>query len=117
MADFIPDAVMVPLGHSGPGDAATRLTRLHAEFAAILQAFLASTSATRDHVHFLTASPADTLLFPQIRPPFRAAPLSTGPIAGMGSPMVDARPMREFSESIGGMPGAAGRLVRLADGL
>ncbi len=64
MADFIPDAVMVPLSHSGPGDAATRLARLHVEFSAILQVprvYVRHQGTT----HFLSGSPTDTLLFPQ----------------------------------------------------
>jgi hypothetical protein len=67
MADFIPDAVMVPLSYSGPGDAATRLTRLHVEFSAILQAprvYVRHQGTT----HFLSGSPADTLLFPKTDP-------------------------------------------------
>jgi hypothetical protein len=67
MPDFIPDAVKVPLGYSGPGDAATRLARLHVEFSPILQAprvYVRHQGTT----HFLTGSPADTLLFPQSDP-------------------------------------------------
>ena len=64
MADFIPDAVLVPLCYSGPGDAATRLARLHSEFSDLLQ-------VPRVYVrhqgtsHFISGSPADTLHFPQ----------------------------------------------------
>ncbi len=64
MADFIPDAVLAPLGYAGAGDAATRLAKLQAEFAAVLR-------VPRVYVrhqgtsHFITGSPADTLLFPQ----------------------------------------------------
>ena len=64
MVDSIPDAVMVPLSYAGPGDAATRLAKLHAEFSHLLR-------TPRVYVrhqgtsHFLSGSPADTLLFPQ----------------------------------------------------
>ena len=64
MADFIPDAVMVPLSYSGPGDAATRLARLQAEFSAVFRAPRVYVRH-QGHAHFLSASPADTLLFPQ----------------------------------------------------
>jgi hypothetical protein len=67
MLDSIPDAVLVPLGYSGPGDAATRLARLHIEFSAILQVprvYVRHQGTT----HFLTGCPADTLLFPQSDP-------------------------------------------------
>jgi hypothetical protein len=67
MVDFIPDAVMVPLGHAGSGDAATRLTRLHVEFSAILQVPCVYVRH-QGTAHFLTGSPADTLLFPQTDP-------------------------------------------------
>ena len=67
MADSIPDAVMVPLSYSGPGDAATRLARLHVEFSTILQVprVYVRHQGTK---HFLSGSPADTLLFPQTDP-------------------------------------------------
>ena len=64
MADFIPDAVLVPLSYAGPGDAATRLATLHVEFSDLLK-------APRVYVrhqgtsHFISGSPGDTLLFPQ----------------------------------------------------
>ena len=64
MVDFIPDAILVPLGYAGPGDAATRLAKLHAEFSGRLE-------VPRVYVrhqgtsHFLSGNPADTLLFPQ----------------------------------------------------
>ncbi len=67
MAEMTPDAVLAPLGHAGSGEAATRLARLHAEFATILQ-------VPRVYVrhqgssHFLSGSPADTLFFPQSDP-------------------------------------------------
>ena len=67
MADSIPDAVMVPLGYSGSGDAATRLSKLHVEFSAILQVprvYVRHQGTT----HFLSGSPTDTLLFPQSDP-------------------------------------------------
>jgi hypothetical protein len=67
MVDFTPDAVLVPLGYSGPGDAATRLARLHVEFSAILQVPRVHVR-NQGHSHFLTGSPADTLLFPQSDP-------------------------------------------------
>jgi hypothetical protein len=67
MAESIPDAVMVPLGYSGPGDAATRLTKLHVEFSTILQVprVYVRHQGTK---HFLSGSPADTLLFPHSDP-------------------------------------------------
>ena len=64
MADSIPDAVLAPLSYSGIGDAASRLAKLQAEFSAVLQ-------VPRVYVrhqgtsHFITGSPADSLLFPQ----------------------------------------------------
>jgi hypothetical protein len=64
MADFIPDAILAPLSFAGSGDAATRLTRLHAEFSALLQVprvFVRHQGTS----HFITGSPTDTLLFPQ----------------------------------------------------
>ena len=67
MPEIIPDAVLAPLAHAGGGDAATRLSRLQAEFAALLQ-------VPRIYVrhqgsaHFLSGSPDDTLLFPQSDP-------------------------------------------------
>jgi hypothetical protein len=67
MTEFIPDAVMVPLGYSGPGEAAARLARLHVEFSAILHVpriYVRHQGTT----HFLSGSPADTLLFPQSDP-------------------------------------------------
>jgi hypothetical protein len=67
MADSVPDAVMVPLGYTGPGDAATRLTRLHVEFTSILQAPRVYVRH-QGNSHFITGSPADTLLFPQSDP-------------------------------------------------
>jgi hypothetical protein len=67
MAESIPDAVMVPLSYSGAGDAATRLSRLHAEFAEVLKVprvYVRHQGTT----HFLSGNPADTLLFPQSDP-------------------------------------------------
>jgi hypothetical protein len=67
MADIIPDAVLAPLSYAGPGDAATRLGKLQAEFSAILQVprvYLRHQGTT----HFLTGSPHDTLLFSQSDP-------------------------------------------------
>jgi hypothetical protein len=67
MADFIPDAVLSPLSHAGPGDASTRLGKLQAEFASVLQVprvFVRNQGT----LHFLSGSPADTLLFPQSDP-------------------------------------------------
>jgi len=67
MSDFLPDAVLAPLDHAGPGDAAGRLARLQSEFAALLR-------VPRVYVrhqgtsHFLSGNPADTLLFPQSDP-------------------------------------------------
>jgi hypothetical protein len=67
MVDFTPDAVMAPLSYAGSGDAATRLARLHAEFSAILKVprvYVRHQGTT----HFVSGSPADTLLFPQSDP-------------------------------------------------
>jgi hypothetical protein len=67
MADSIPDAVLSPLGHAGSGDAATRLGKLQAEFAKVLQVprvFVRNQGT----LHFLSGSPDDTLLFPQSDP-------------------------------------------------
>ena len=64
MADFIPDAVMVPLSYAGPGDASTRLARLHVEFSAVLQVPRVYVRH-QGRTHFITGSPADTLFFPQ----------------------------------------------------
>jgi hypothetical protein len=64
MADSIPDAILAPLSFAGNGDAATRLAKLHAEFSALLQVprvYVRHQGAS----HFITGSPADTLLFPQ----------------------------------------------------
>ena len=64
MTDFIPDAVLAPLGYAGSGDAATRLARLHAEFSVLLHVsriYVRHQGTT----HFITGSPTDTLLFPQ----------------------------------------------------
>jgi hypothetical protein len=64
MADNLPAAVLAPLDYAGPGDAATRLSKLQAEFAAVLK-------VPRIYVrhqgtsHFLSGDPADTLFFPQ----------------------------------------------------
>lgn len=64
MVDFIPDAILAPLSFAGSGDSATRLSKLQAEFSALLQ-------VPRVYVrhqgtsHFITGSPDDTLLFPQ----------------------------------------------------
>lgn len=58
-----PDAIRSPLVFAGPGDSSTRLLRLQAEFAEILQ-------TPRIYVrhqgseHFITGNPADTLNFP-----------------------------------------------------
>ena len=67
MIDFTPDAVMVPLGYTGPGDAATRLSRLQVEFSAILQVPRVQVRH-QGTTHFLSGSPADTILFPQSDP-------------------------------------------------
>ena len=64
MIDFIPDAVLAPLSHAGSGDAATRLTKLHAEFSALLQVPRVYVR-NQGTMHFITGSPSDTLLFPQ----------------------------------------------------
>jgi hypothetical protein len=67
MADLIPDAVLAPLSYAGSGDAATRLGKLQAEFATVLQVprvFVRNQGT----LHFLSGSPADTLLFPQSDP-------------------------------------------------
>ncbi len=58
------DAILSPVGYAGVGDAAIRLGRLQAEFAPLLQArrvFVRHQGAS----HFVSASPDDTLLFPQ----------------------------------------------------
>jgi hypothetical protein len=63
MTDSIPDAVLAPLSYAGPGDAASRLANLQAEFSAVLR-------VPRVYVrhqgtsHFISGSPADTLLYP-----------------------------------------------------
>jgi hypothetical protein len=64
MSDLIPDAVLTPLSYAGSGDAAARLGKLQAEFAALLQVprvFVRNQGT----LHFLSGSPTDTLLFPQ----------------------------------------------------
>ena len=64
MPDLIPDAVLAPLSHAGLGDAATRLGKLQAEFATVLQVprvFVRNQGT----LHFLSGSPSDTLLFPK----------------------------------------------------
>jgi hypothetical protein len=64
MSDMIPDAVLVPLAHAGPGDSATRLKKLQTEFSRILQVprvFVRNQGT----LHFVSGSPSDTLLFPQ----------------------------------------------------
>lgn len=67
MTEAGPDAILAPIGHAGAGDAATRLGRLQAEFAPLLRAtrvFVRHQGAA----HFVSASPDDTLLFPQADP-------------------------------------------------
>jgi len=67
MPDTIPDAVLAPVDFAGPGDAATRLSRLQEEFAAVLQVprvYVRHQGAS----HFLSGSPSDTLLFPPSDP-------------------------------------------------
>ncbi len=67
MTTTVPDAILAPVGHAGPGDAATRLARLQGEFAAVLQVprvYARHQGAS----HFLTGSPTDSLLFPQTDP-------------------------------------------------
>ena len=64
MTESIPDAVLVPLGHAGPGDAASRLARLQVEFAEVLRVARVFVRH-QGHAHFITGSPADTLLHPQ----------------------------------------------------
>jgi hypothetical protein len=64
MTDSIPDAVLAPLSYAGSGDAASRLAKLQAEFSVVLR-------VPRVYVrhqgtsHFISGSPADTLLYPQ----------------------------------------------------
>ena len=67
MTETVPDAIMAPMAHAGAGDAATRLGRLQAEFAPLLGA---SRVFVRHQgvAHFVSASPDDTLLFPQTDP-------------------------------------------------
>ena len=67
MTDPSPDAVLVPLCYSGNGDAASRLSRLQAEFSPILKTPLIFVrhQGTR---HFLTGNPDDTILFPHSDP-------------------------------------------------
>ena len=67
MIQTVPDAIMAPIAHAGAGDAATRLGRLQDEFAPILGAnrvFVRHQGVA----HFVSASPDDTLLFPQADP-------------------------------------------------
>ena len=67
MTQLGPDAILAPVGYAGPGDASTRLGRLQAEFAPLLQTrrvFVRHQGTT----HFMSASPDDTLLFPQAGP-------------------------------------------------
>ncbi len=67
MLDLIPDAVLTPLSYAGSGDSATRLGKLQAEFSKILQAprIFVRNQGT---LHFVTARPTDTLLFPKSEP-------------------------------------------------
>jgi hypothetical protein len=59
-----PNAVIAPVSHAGPGDAATRLRRLQEEFAPILDVAVVHVRL-QGSTHFLTGDPGDTLLFPQ----------------------------------------------------
>jgi hypothetical protein len=63
MPDQRPDAIRSPLGFAGAGDAFAKLSKLHTEFAPILQ-------VSRIYVrhqgseHFISGDPSDTLYFP-----------------------------------------------------
>lgn len=114
MSDFIPDAVMVPLNYSGPGDAASRLGKLQSEFSAVLR-------VPRVHVrhqgsaHFLSGAPPIPCCSPNPTsvPGVRA---TTGRREAMGCPMGGIGPMRDLVEHQRRKPGARGRLARLSDG-
>jgi len=67
MPDSVPDAVLAPIDFAGPGDASARLSRLQAEFAALLGVPRVYVRHQGD-THFLSGSPCDTLLFPQSDP-------------------------------------------------
>ena len=67
MTENRPDAIRAPIGHAGAGAASSRLGRLQAEFAPLLNAprvFVRHQGA----FHFISGSPDDTLLHPQADP-------------------------------------------------
>ncbi len=66
MSQRPPDAVRSPLPYAGAGDAHARLSRLHAEFSAVLQRPLVYVRHQGSE-HFITGHPGDTLNLPAAR--------------------------------------------------